>query len=622
LFLPGESNAGGLRGFGAAFTLAGRDRGFHSVIVQTGACVMAFMTTHDEASGTNRFEINDGETVIGRHPDCDIVVEVGAVSRFHAKINKRANEFVLEDQGSRNGTFLNGQLINGEQILREGDRVRICEVELVFHSDAKPEFLGGNNAAMTFDGTSFGVTMVDDEQTKDQPVSKVEFRSSAHGLKISATAEAKLAALMKINANLSQALSLDEVLPKVLTSLFEIFPQADRGFVVMKDASGDLMPRWVKTRRPHDETQTVRVSRTIIREAMTTRTTILSLDASNDQRFDSSQSIADFSIKSMICAPLVDVDGVAFGALQIDSTEGRGQFREEDVDLLSGVAGQAAIVIRNAQLHERALHQQEVEQDLRLATEVQAAFLPQESPNVDGFEICSYYLAAQYIGGDYFDYIPLPGGRWAIVVADVVGHGVAAAMFMAKLSAETRYCLAADPNIATAVERLNDRMSALRIERFVTFLLMVIDPKENEVQIVNAGHMAPVVWTAKTKAISEPGEEESGLPIAIDDGMSYESVGFVMQAGDVAVMYTDGINESMNAKDDLFSIERVRELVAQGGGARAITDRIVHAVKDHISDNVQDDDMCIVVLERTKNAVSNASFVGDTADAQLPVSAV
>src|SRR5687768_13192114 len=123
----------------------------------------------------------------------------------------------------------------------------------------------------------------------------------------------------------------------------------------------------------------------------------------------------------MICAPLIDGDGVAFGALQIDSTEGRGQFRVEDVDLLAGVAGQASIVIRNAQMHERALRQQEVEQDLKLATEVQAAFLPKEPPDLEGFRVCSYYQAAQFIGGDYFDYIPLPGGRWAIVVADVVG---------------------------------------------------------------------------------------------------------------------------------------------------------------------------------------------------------
>ncbi len=151
-----------------------------------------------------------------------------------------------------------------------------------------------------------------------------------------ATPEAKLEALMRINSNLSNALAIDEVLPKVLASLFDIFPAADRGFVVMENENGDLIPRWVKTRTAHDETETIRISRTIIREVMDRGEAILSMDASEDSRFDSSQSIADFSIRSMICAPLTDSEGQAFGALQIDSTQGHGQFREEDTDLLAG----------------------------------------------------------------------------------------------------------------------------------------------------------------------------------------------------------------------------------------------------------------------------------------------
>ncbi len=119
------------------------------------------------------------------------------------------------------------------------------------------------------------------------------------------------------------------------------------------------------------------------------------MDASEDSRFDSSQSIADFSIRSMICAPLTDAEGIPFGALQIDSTQGRGQFREEDTDLLAGVAAQAGIMINNAQLHERALHQKEVDQDLKLATEVQQAFLPQVPPDAPGFRVQSFYQGRQ-----------------------------------------------------------------------------------------------------------------------------------------------------------------------------------------------------------------------------------
>jgi len=547
-----------------------------------------------------RFELQDGETSIGRHPECHVLVDAGAVSRYHAKIVCRGNEFFVEDSGSRNGTFLNGQLLSKPEPLREGDRVRISDVELIFHHEEIPEFAQDQNR-MTFDGANFGILMVEDEKTDQLSPSKVEYKSSGDGLKLSATPEAKLEALMRINTNLSNSLGLDEVLPNVLTSLFDIFPSADRGFVVMEDADGNLTTRWVKTRHARDETETVRISRTIIREVMSTGEPILSLDASEDVRFDSSQSIADFSIKSMICAPLIDGEGNAFGALQIDSLRGRGQFRDEDADLLRGVAAQAGIVINNARLYEQALVQREVEQDLKLATEVQAAFLPQSPPDAPGYHVVSFYKAANHIGGDYFDYIHLADGRVGIVVADVVGHGVAAAMFMAKLSAETRFCLASDNNVARAIERLNDRMSRLHVERFITFLLMVVDPKSDSVTIVNAGHMPPIVRTAKSGSISEPGEEESGLPIAIDDGMTYEAVEIPMNLGDVAIMYTDGINEAMNAADQEFGMDRMRKIAAKGGSAEEMKAKIVSAVLEHIGSTPPFDDMCLVVLERVAN---------------------
>ncbi len=524
---------------------------------------------------------------------------------------------MVEDSGSRNGTFLNGQLLTGPQFLREGDHIRVSEVEFIFRDNEVPEFARGSSE-VTFDGANFGIQMFDEQETEQLSSSnsgsaKVEFRSSADGLKMAATPEAKLEALMRINSNLNNALAVDEVLPKVLLSLFDIFPAADRGFVVMQNENGDLIPRWVKTRAAHDETETIRISRTIIRHVMDTHEAILSMDATEDSRFDSSQSIADFSIRSMICAPLMDGNGRSFGALQIDSTQGRGQFREEDTDLLAGVAAQAGIVINNARLHERALHQKEVEQDLKLATEVQQAFLPQTPPDAAGFHVESFYKAANHIGGDYFDYIHLADGRIAVVVADVVGHGVAAAMFMAKLSAETRFCLASEPNVAKAIEWLNDRMSSLAVERFITFLVVVIDPKSDLVTIVNAGHMAPVVRKSDG-SVSEPGEEESGLPIAIDDGMEYEAVEFAMKTGDLAVLYTDGINEAMDAKDEEFGMERVRQLTAEGGDAKAVKQRIVTAVLDHVGAAPPFDDMCLVVIERTASPEVVRHAVTETVD--------
>ncbi len=558
---------------------------------------MAFLSSRSEGT-VGRYDLAE-KAIIGRHPECDVVLTVGAVSRHHARIFAGEDGHFLEDLQSRNGTFVNGKLVTNTQPLHEGDRIRICEVELTFHLDTPPAFTPSSE--MTFDGTQFGIVMVDDPLSDNEDTSsRIDIKRSGDSVRMAATPEAKLAALLKITRNLGQALSLDDVLPKVLSTLFEIFNQADRGFVVLREPDGSLAPRWVKTRGKQQE-QTIRISRTIIHEAMTGGEPILSLDAANDDRFDAAASIADFRIRSMICAPLIDSEGVAFGALQIDTTEGHGRFAENDVDLLAAVAAQAGIVIRNAQLHEQALAQREVEQDLKLSTEVQQAFLPQQSPVIAGYQLRSFYKAAHHIGGDYFDYIRLPGNRIGVVVADVVGHGVAAAMFMAKLSAETRFCLAGEPDIAKAIEDLNDRMSRLQIERFVTFLLMVIDPAQDTVSIVNAGHMCPIVRRAFDGSISEPGEEESGLPIAIDTGMQYEAVTLTMQVGDLALMYTDGINEAMNAEDEQFGTEAVRNIVSAGEGADATLQRLVAAVASHVGTGSQDDDMCVVIIERIED---------------------
>ncbi|MFG0290509.1 MAG: SpoIIE family protein phosphatase [Rhodopirellula sp. JB044] len=569
---------------------------------------MAYVTSTINGTPSDQFELDRDEMRIGRHPECDIVVDAGAVSRYHAKLNHVGGAWIVEDLGSRNGTFVNGQLLTRPHSLAQGDRIRISEVELLFHSDEIPEFARGGTSEMTFDGTNFGIQMVDEADTERIASSKIEFRSSDQGLKMTATPEAKLGALIAINRNLTGAISLDEVLPKVLTSLFEVFPSADRGFVVMESSDGSLVPRWVKTRAKNDETETVRISRTIIRKTMESGETILSLDAMDDSRFDSSESIADFSIRSMMCAPLHNADGEAIGALQIDSTQGRGQFRDEDIDLLTGVAAQASVVINNAQLHEQSLRQKEVETDLKLATEVQHAFLPSRQPEVPTYRLESYYQAANHIGGDYFDYVELPDGRVAVVVADVVGHGVAAAMYMAKLAAETRFCLASEPNLARAVERLNDLMSGLHVERFVTYLLVVIDPNSDSISIVNAGHMPPIIRVAATGEIAEPGEEESGLPIAIDEGMEYEVTTFPFEEGDLAVMYTDGINEAMNGEDEEWGTDPLRQIVREAMvvpgsddvAASIVKQRIIDSVFDHMGDAVQFDDMCMVIIERTE----------------------
>jgi serine phosphatase RsbU (regulator of sigma subunit) len=331
---------------------------------------------------------------------------------------------------------------------------------------------------------------------------------------------------------------------------------------------------------------------------MDSKEAILSADAASDERFEMSQSIADFRIRSMMCAPLLDNEGKAFGALQIDTLDQRHRFTKEDLEILVSTASQAAIAIQNAQMHEAALKQREHDRDMELATEVQHGFLPDKRPDLAGYEFYDYYQPAEQIGGDYFDYIPLPDGRLAVVVADVVGHGVAAALLMAKLSAEVRFSLYTEPKPAAAVTRLNEKISALNIQRFVTMILVVVDPREHRATIVNAGHMAPL-HRRTSGQIDEPGDAIAGLPLGITDAIGYEQCEIEIAPGETLTLYTDGINESIDALGAFYTIDRLRGHATKiPGPVEKLGQTIIEDVRRFLGKAPQNDDMCLVCFAR------------------------
>ena len=193
----------------------------------------------------------------------------------------------------------------------------------------------------------------------------------------------------------------------------------------------------------------------IVVSVMTTKEAILSADAANDSRFGMSESVVDFHIRSMVCVPLIASNGEAVGIIQLDATNPPNRFRQEDLEVLVSVAWQAAVAVENAQLHETAMRDQAIKRELAVAHEVQRGFLPSAKPQIPEYDFFEFYEPASQLGGDYYDYIELPGGRLAVVVADVSGKGISASLLMAKLSAETRYCLASEPEPTLVVSRLN-----------------------------------------------------------------------------------------------------------------------------------------------------------------------
>ncbi|MEX0714711.1 MAG: SpoIIE family protein phosphatase [Pirellulales bacterium] len=552
------------------------------------------------------FVLSGERSVLGRHPDCDIVLDVGAVSRQHAQILCSGNEFYVEDLRSRNGTFVNGQMVRGRQRLHDNDRVKICDLLFTFHAgDAKTTKADTRAAGPgdTAEGSKAGdmaLALLIDDSSGSTIMSTVDVKSSRAGLRTAAVnPEIKLKALLEISRNLGSTISLDQVLPKILDSLFKIFNQADRGFVVLQDGpGGPLVPKAVKHRR-QDSEETIRISRTIVNQAMESKEAILSADAATDARFDTSQSIADFRIRSMMCAPLVDSEGRALGVIQIDTLDQRTPFQQDDLDVLASVASQAAFAVENAQLHETALRRRGWERDLDLAHKVQQGFLPSAPPQVPGYEFFDFYEAANQVGGDYFDYVALPNQRLGVVVADVSGKGIPAALLMAKLSAETRYTLVSEPSPAAALTRLNAGFSGSGWEdRFVTLVLAVIDLVGHEVQVANAGHMAPL-WRRADGQVVEVATQETGVPLGVAGDSEYRQASLLLAPGECLALFTDGFSEAMNVNSELYGLERLeQQLRAKASGVKQLGDRILSDVRRFVGRRSQSDDMCLICFGR------------------------
>ncbi|HWA98612.1 MAG TPA: GAF domain-containing SpoIIE family protein phosphatase, partial [Pirellulales bacterium] len=322
-------------------------------------------------------------------------------------------------------------------------------------------------------------------------------------------------------------------------------------------------------------------------------------DAATDTRFDTSQSIADFRIRSMMCAPLLASEGQALGVIQIDTLDQRSRFQQDDLDVLASVACQAAVAVENAQLHEAAMDRRALERDLHLAHIVQQGILPGAPPRVNGYEFFDFYDPAQQVGGDYFDYVSLPNARLAVILADVSGKGVPAALIMARLSSEARYCLVSEASPAAAMSRLNGIFGRGGWEdRFVTAVMAVIDLNKHEITIANAGHMAPLLRHGNG-TIEAIGDEAAGVPLGVDSGYQYEQCTCSLARGDMMSIFTDGISEAMNEKNELYGFERLRsQLAPPVTGAVALGNRILSDVKHFVGARAQSDDMCLICFGR------------------------
>jgi serine phosphatase RsbU (regulator of sigma subunit) len=561
---------------------------------------LAYLSSQYDGAPWSLLELDRERTVLGRHPSSQVVLDNEAVSRHHAQILESHGHFFLEDLKSRNGTLVNGQPVEQPTELQDNDSISLCEYEFHFHLQ-RPEPPKSTSSHSTLlerdsEGSRYfavGVEPLDDDSNASSIVSKLSITSTGSD-RVVADPEAKLHAVLEISKSLGQALELDVVLTRMLDGLFDIFTQAEEGFVLLRE-DGNTNPVIRATRRRNETSdRTPSISLTIVREAMTSGEAILSADVMGDDRFLSSQSIAGMQLRSMMCAPLVGLDGQALGLIQLASHDVALPFEESDLDVLIGVATQGALAIENASLHAEVLKQRDLERELDFATQVQLGFLPNKRPQRVGLEFCDYYEAAHRVGGDYFDYIELPGGQIAVTVADVAGKGIPAALLMARLYSATRYHLLNQPDLSLALQDLNRDISTSGLgHRFVTCALAVIDPATRQVTLANAGHLPPLIRHADG-SITEVVSEHAGMPLGIVPEQEFGQQTHQLCGGDTWLMFTDGVTEAMNEDSEIYGTQRLKDSLARAPmELEPLFQTIVDDVESHCGDRDQSDDMCL-----------------------------
>jgi sigma-B regulation protein RsbU (phosphoserine phosphatase) len=567
---------------------------------------MAYLSVLKGQGARQNITLDKDRILLGRNASCDVVLPANdfAVSREHACILRVQDKFFIEDMGSRNGTFVNNQPVSERRQLADNDRIRICDFLYSFH-----------------EVTPVPKPPLPPEIRREQPSDEVEepatfeasISSSSHRFLESQPTE-KLQILIEISNNLSKTLELDRLLPKIADNLFQLFRQADRVFVILREEVVErdktverLIPKVIKTRRPQDETS-ASYSRSIVRECLKTVQAFLCDDASTDKRFNMSQSIADFRIRSVMCAPLWSQDsGKAFGVIQLDTQDRGKKFTQEDLNLLLAVANQASVALENARLHEDLLARDRLRRDLELAQQVQLSFLPQHKPQVPGYEFYAYYEPAQEVGGDYYGFVPLPPsqGRLAILLGDVAGKGVPAALLMAKLSSDARFCLLSQADPAAAITALNNLLyeHTSQMDRFVTLAATVLDATAHTLTIVNAGHPAPLISRRATGKMEEATWKDTiGLPLGVLQDYEYRSHPVQLELGDCVLLYSDGVTDQMDKQNNQIQQKAIRTALQEGIRApQLLGERIVKILKQYASGRAQQDDITLVCIGRTAN---------------------
>lgn len=310
--------------------------------------------------------------------------------------------------------------------------------------------------------------------------------------------------------------------------------------------------------------------------------------------------------------PLVS-QGELIGLLNLGSRLSQQEYSTEDRTLLNNLAAQTAPAVRVAQLvrHQRveAQEREHIEQEMRIARLIQHTLLPRSVPELDGWQIGTYYQPARAVGGDFYDFLYLPDGRLGLVIGDVTDKGVPAAMVMATTRTVLRAAAQRTDSPGEVLERANEVLCPdIPPNMFITCLYAILDPNSGRLVYANAGHDLP--YRRHADGVEEL--RATGMPLGLVTGMSYEEKETVIRPGDSVLFYSDGLVEAHNPQRELFSFPRLRELLVHhpAGESRALVEFLLDELTQFTgADWEQEDDITLMTIHRSEANMTATSHI-------------
>ena len=406
--------------------------------------------------------------------------------------------------------------------------------------------------------------------------------------------EKTIETLIEAVRKVSSSLDLDEVLDTIFDSIKELIDYSAAVIYVMDSRSGEVHEFKTRGYLPQSISEDFLATGSgIIGWVIRNRTGEVVNDVKRDARYVKVRA----ETRSEIAAPIIRADGRVIGVINLESDVISG-YDERDLELLTMFASLAASAIDHTLLYRQVMRQRRVESELELARKVVEGLMPRAFPLIEGFDIYGTTIPFREVGGDYLDFIDSISERLVVMVADVSGKGLSAALIMVAFRAYFHATVINELAMRVVMSRVNRLVhNTTDGDRFITCFYGLIDPEHKRLLYISAGHNPPLLLRGDgTSELLTQG----GLPLGIFENSRYSESVVEFRSGDILVLYTDGVVEASNQREEEFGLNRLEEVVRASRDRRAyeIVKAITTAVDEHSSEvGGPEDDLTISIIK-------------------------